>query len=174
MCSPPMRTSNDVAQMWDMLRDGLGDIISSDHSAYTKEQKLIYRNFFPKMPNGLPGIETRGPVMFSAGVAGGKITENQFVRNCSSNTARLMGMYPEKGRIAPGADADIVLIDPKEKYVMKSEDLHMMTDYTPFEGMEMTGRFTDVIVGGRMVIENNRYTRAVTGKEIKRHSPELY
>lgn len=174
VCSPPMRTSNNVAQMWDMLRDGLGDIISSDHSAYTKEQKLIYRNFFPKMPNGLPGIETRGPVMFSAGVAGGKITENQFVRNCSSNTARLMGMYPEKGRIAPGADADIVLIDPKEKYVMKSEDLHMMTDYTPFEGMEMTGRFTDVIVGGRMVIENNRYTGAVTGKEIKRHSPELY
>ena len=85
-----------------------------------------------------------------------------------------MGMYPEKGRIAPGADADIILVDPNAKYVMKTEDLHMMTDYTPFEGMEMTGRFTDVIVGGKLVIENGKYNGRVEGKEIKRHSPTLY
>lgn len=174
VCSPPMRSAEDAARMWDLLKDGLGDIISSDHSAYTKEQKLKYKDYFPKMPNGLPGIETRGPVMFSAGVASGKITENEFVRVCSSNTAKLMGMYPEKGRIAPGADADIILVDPNAKYVMKTEDLHMMTDYTPFEGMEMTGRFTDVIVGGKLVIENGKHNGRVEGKEIKRHSPTLY
>ena len=120
VCSPPMRSAEDAARMWDLLKDGLGDIISSDHSAYTKEQKLKYKDYFPKMPNGLPGIETRGRLCSPPEVASGKITENEFVRVCSSNTAKLMGMYPEKGRIAPGADADIILVDPNAK--VRDED----------------------------------------------------
>lgn len=173
VCSPPLRSKEDVRKMWGMINDGLADIVSSDHSAYTKEQKLVYKDFFPKMPNGLPGIETRGPVMFSEDVSKGRISANEFVRLCSSKSAKLMGIYPNKGIIAPGADADIVLINPSVEYVMTTSELHMMTDYTPFEGMKMKGKFTDVIVGGKSVIENGVYSGMIAGKEIIRHAPIL-
>ena len=84
-----------------------------------------------------------------------------------------MGIYPNKGIIAPGADADIVLINPSVEYVMTTSELHMMTDYTPFEGMKMKGKFTDVIVGGKSVIENGVYSGMIAGKEIIRHAPIL-
>lgn len=174
VCSPPMRSQEDVNLMWSMINEGLGDMVNSDHSAYTKAQKNEFKDYFPNMPNGLPGIETRCPVLFSEGVSKGKITENDFVRLCSSNTARLMGMYPEKGIIAVGADADIAIIDPEKEYTMTIDDLHMMTDYTPFEGIKMKGKFTDVIVGGKAVIENGEYTGVVNGKEIERHTSTFY
>ena len=85
-----------------------------------------------------------------------------------------MGMYPEKGIIAVGADADIAIIDPEKEYTMTIDDLHMMTDYTPFEGIKMKGKFTDVIVGGKAVIENGEYTGVVNGKEIERHTSTFY
>jgi dihydropyrimidinase len=174
VCSPPMRSEEDIRKMWNMINEGLSDIINSDHSAFVLAQKQKYKGFFPKMPNGLPGIETRGPVMFSEGVAKKRINENDFVRMLSSNTARLMGMYPDKGRIAPGTDADIVIVDPSAEYVMSISNLHMQTDYTPFEGLKMTGKFTDTVIGGKMVIENGTYTGEVNGREIMRHAPDLY
>ena len=175
VCSPPMRSSDDVKVLWEMIEEGLCDTINSDHSAYDTTQKNIHKDYFPRIPNGLPGIETRGPVMFSEGVANGKITENQFVQMLSTNDAKLMGMYPKKGVIAIGSDADIIIIDPNAKYVMKSSNLHMATDYTPFENFEITGKVTHTIIRGNVVISDNEYVnKSFRGEMIKRTSPILY
>lgn len=113
--------------------------------------------------------------MFSEGVKKGRITENQFVKLLSSNDAKLMGMYPKKGVIAIGSDADIILIDPDAKSIMKSKDLHMSTDYTPFENFEINGKITHTIIRGNIIIEDNKYiNQKFRGELLKRTSPILY
>lgn len=175
VCSPPMRSKKDQDGLWEMINDNLCDIINSDHSAYDTNQKKLYKDNFSKMPNGLPGIETRGILMFSEGVKKGRITENQFVKLLSSNDAKLMGMYPKKGVIAIGSDADIILIDPDAKSIMKSKDLHMSTDYTPFENFEINGKITHTIIRGNIIIEDNKYiNQKFRGELLKRTSPILY
>lgn len=170
-----MRSTEDRAGLWKMISEGLCDVISSDHSAYDTKQKQMYKEFFPKMPNGLPGIETRAMVIFSEGVSKGRISENDFVRMLSTNDAKLMGMYPEKGILAVGADADIILIDPKVKSTLSIEALHMQTDYTPFEGLELTGKITDTIINGIHVIKDGQCINdTFRGTEISRHTPDFY
>lgn len=175
VCSPPMRSTEDRAGLWKMISEGLCDVISSDHSAYDTKQKQMYKEFFPKMPNGLPGIETRAMVIFSEGVSKGRISENDFVRMLSTNDAKLMGMYPEKGILAVGADADIILIDPNVKSTLSIEALHMQTDYTPFEGLELTGKITDTVINGIHVIKDGQCINdTFRGTEISRHTPDFY
>lgn len=175
VCSPPMRSQVDQEGLWQMIKDGLCDIINSDHSAYDTNQKNMHKDYFPRIPNGLPGIETRGHVMFSEGVMKGRMTENQFVQLMSTNDAKLMGLYPKKGNISIGADADIILMDPKAKYTMKASDLHMSTDYTPFEGFELTGKVTHTIVRGNILIDEGQHTnKDFRGNFIKRNSPILF
>jgi len=175
VCSPPMRSAEDRAGLWKMVSEGLCDVISSDHSAYDTKQKQLYKEFFPKMPNGLPGIETRAMVMFSEGVSKGRMSENEFVRMLSTNDAKLMGMYPEKGILAVGADADIILIDPTAQSTLSIKNLHMQTDYTPFEGLELTGKITDTIINGTHIIKDGVCINdTFRGAEIRRHSPDFY
>lgn len=175
ICSPPMRTQEDQDGMWNMIGGDLCDIISSDHSCFSTAQKSIHKNDFSKAPNGLPGIETRGIIMFSEGVAKGRMTENQFVQLLSANSAKLMGMYPQKGIISPGSDADIVIYDPSAAFSLRNSDLHMGTDYTPFEGFKITGRPTHTIVRGNIIIKNGSYISGdFRGEMIKRGSPILY
>ncbi|MGD9570020.1 MAG: dihydropyrimidinase [Sedimentibacter sp.] len=175
VCSPPMRSQVDCDELWHMIKDGLCDTINSDHSAYDTKQKNQYKDYFPRIPNGLPGIETRGNIMFSEGVMKGRMTENQFVQLLSTNDSKLMGLYPRKGIISIGADADIILLDPDAKYIMKATDLHMSTDYTPFEGFELTGKVTHTIIRGNVIINDSQYVnKNFRGNFIKRHSPVLY
>lgn len=172
ICSPPMRTQADQDGMWKMIEDGLCDIISSDHSGFDLEQKARNKDFFPKAPNGLPGIETRGLLVYSEGVAKGRITENEFVRMLSTQPAKLMGMFPQKGIISVGADADIVVYDPSFKDIIRSEDLHMGTDYTPYEGFEIVGKPICTILRGNILAKDGEYVGGdFRGMEVSRTSP---
>ena len=113
--------------------------VGSDHCCYDTGQKELRAHDVRAMPNGLPGVETRLPVVWDAYVASGRISPQRFVAVMAANPARLNGLYPRKGAIAPGADADLVLFDPTATRVVRTGDLHMETDYTPYEGREVDG-----------------------------------
>lgn len=174
VCSPPMRDKENQEKLWQMLKDGLIDVINSDHTDFSSEQKYKNKDFFPKIPNGIPSLETRGMALFSAGVATGRISENRFVEITSANQAKLMGMYPHKGVIQVGSDADMAIIDPRARYIQSAKDMHMQTDFSVYEGMEMTGKVVHTIAGGALVIEDGTFTGTQhRGKLMKRTSPIL-
>lgn len=158
MCSPPPRDKASQAALWQGLGDGLFDIVSSDHAPYrfdTDGKKLHGLNApFRKVANGIPGLETRAPLLFSEGVGAGRISLERFVALNSTNAARLYGLYPRKGTIAVGADADIAIWDPARQVVISNALLHHNVDYTPFEGMTVTGWPVTVLSRGEVVCED--------------------
>jgi dihydropyrimidinase len=159
MCSPPPRDKESQAVLWQGLRDGLFDILSSDHAPYRFDangKKLHGLNApFRKVANGIPGLETRAPLLFSEGVAAGRISVEKFVALNSTNAARLYGLYPRKGTIAVGADADIAIWDPEKTVTIRNADLHHNVDYTPFEGMRVQGWPVLVLSRGEVVCADN-------------------
>lgn len=172
ICSPPIRSKDEQEGLWNMIKEGLVDVVNSDHTAYDTAQKAKYKDQFTKAPNGLPGIETRGTVLFSEGVCKGKITPNQFVNLTSTNTAKIMGMYPKKGKIGVECDADIVIFDRDTTYQLTNDNLHMQTDYTPFEGLMLRGKPIHTIVRGNHLIENGELIdETFRGEFIKRNKP---
>ncbi len=143
MCSPPPRGPEAAAGLWEQIRRGTLDVISSDHSGYSYDGPAGKRvngadASFRDIPNGIPGIGSRLPILFSEGVSKGRITPSDFVRLTAFNPARLFGLT-EKGRIAPGADADLVLWDPARRVTLTNAVLQHRIDYTPYEGLEVTG-----------------------------------
>jgi dihydropyrimidinase len=130
------------------------DTVGSDHCCYDIAQKTVHAHDVRIMPNGLPGVETRLPVLFSEFVATGLITPERFVAVTSANPARLNGLYPRKGVIAAGSDADIIILDQEQPSTIDSARLHMATDYTPYQGLPVRGRVDTVIVQGRPVIDD--------------------
>jgi dihydropyrimidinase len=144
MCSPSPRDAAASAGLWDMVRRGTLDVVSSDHSGWGYNSPVGKRVHgtnapFSDIPNGVPGLGSRLPLLFSEGVGKGRIDINQFVRLTSSNPAKLFGLYPRKGTIAPGADADLVLWDPNKQVTITNDVLQHVIDYTPYEGMAVTG-----------------------------------
>jgi dihydropyrimidinase len=144
VCSPPLRSAADQAALWEALANGTLDLVASDHAPYRLRDAQGKRAHgedapFTKIPNGMPGLELRLPLLFSAGVGRGRLTVNQFVALTSSNPARIYGMFPQKGTIAVGADADLVVWDPNRESVVTHAALHDAMDYTPFEGERVTG-----------------------------------
>jgi dihydropyrimidinase len=144
LCSPPLRTAADVAQLWQGIGDGTFDLVSSDHCPYRFEgptgKKVAGSTAnFQHVPPGLPGIETRLMLLFSEGVRRRRITLEQFVALTATNPAKIYGLYPTKGSLMPGADADIVLWDPEAQAVIRHAALHDQCDYTPFEGQAIEG-----------------------------------
>lgn len=174
ICSPPIRSEQEKDGLWRMIKDGLVDIVNSDHCCYDTYQKEKYNDYFPKAPNGLPGIETRGITFFSEGVAKEKISVNRFVEMTSTNVAKLMGMFPQKGLIGIGSDADIVIFDGNITYPLTTNDLHMQTNYTPFEGLKITGKPIHTIINGQHVIEDGKLINSYfRGEFVKRSQPIL-
>ncbi|MBP1932198.1 dihydropyrimidinase [Ammoniphilus resinae] len=174
ICSPPLRPAHEIDGLWEMVQSGLIDVINSDHCCYDTEQKNKYKTEFYKAPNGLPGIETRGTVFFSEAVMKNRITINQFVDFTSTKAAKLMGMYPKKGVIGIGSDADVVVFDPRTRFQITAQNLHMQTDYTPFEGFEVTGSPVHTIINGKHIIANgNLKDDSFRGQFIKRGKPIL-
>lgn len=172
ICSPPIREKEEKEALWQMISEGLVDLVNSDHCCYDSAQKNKYKDYFPNAPNGLPGVETRGIVYYSEGVQGGRINRQQFAATTSANTAKIMGMYPKKGRIDAGSDADITIIDPASAQVLSFDRLHMQTDYTPFEGKELRGRVAHTLVGGHHVIANGELIdEQFHGSFVKRAKP---
>ena len=159
VCSPPPRDTASQEAIWDGLRTGVFQTFSSDHCAFRYDSpagKLHPkgRTSFRWVPNGIPGVETRLPILFSEGVVKGRISLNRFVELTSTNHAKLYGLYPKKGSIGVGFDADIVLWDPNRKETIRQEILHHGADYTPWEGFEVTGWPVLTLLRGQVVAEN--------------------
>lgn len=156
VCCPPLRDPETVAAVRRYLSAGLIDTIGSDNCCYDTAQKEEHRDDVRVMPNGLPGVETRLPVLFSELVSKRGLPVERFVAITATNPARLNGLHPRKGTIAPGVDADLVVIDPSLTRTVRAEEMHMATDYSPYEGMELSGWPTAVVAGGRVVLEDGR------------------
>jgi dihydropyrimidinase len=159
VCSPPPRDAESQAACWQGLEQGIFDLYSSDHCPFRfddPEGKLNDqgRKHFRWIPNGIPGVETRLPILFSEGVMAGRIDLCRFAALTATNHAKLYGLYPRKGTIAVGSDADLALWDPRETRVIRNDDLHHGADYTPYEGLEVTGWPTTVILRGRIAVRD--------------------
>lgn len=153
--SPPLREKKDQATLWAGINQGLVNVVATDHCPFMWEQKLLGKNDFSKIPNGHPAIENRMELLFSEGVHKGKITLNKYVEVAATNAAKIFGMFPKKGTIAVGSDADILIFDPNEKHTLSAKTHHMNVDYSGYEGWEVTGKVKTVLLRGKVVIENN-------------------
>ena len=158
VCSPPPRDTASQAACWAGLSQDIFEIFSSDHCPYRYDEsgKLTpdAAKGYVWIPNGIPGVETRLPILFSEGVSKGRIDINRFVALTATNPARIYGLYPQKGTIGIGADADIALWDPGLKRVITHDGLHDGVDYTPYEGIEITGWPVTTIVRGQVMVED--------------------
>jgi len=170
VCSPPLRPRDHQQDLWNgLVRDDL-QIVSTDHCPFDyKDQKVLGRGDFSRIPNGLPGVEDRYSVLFDGGVNAGRIGLNRFVELVATAPARMFGLYPQKGTIAPGSDADVVVFDPTAERTLSASTHHMRVDYNCFEGMRVRGKPEVVMQRGEVVIEGDRfYGRPGQGKFLKR------
>ena len=156
VCAPPLRDKAEQEYLWKGLRRGAIQTVSTDHCSFTLAQKDMGREDFTKIPGGLPGVETRGELMFSYGVAKRKISAAQMCRALSENPARLYGLYPRKGVLRPGSDADIVVYDPGASHVIRAEDCVANVDYNPYEGFVTAGGIRQVWLRGQLAVEDGR------------------
>lgn len=154
--SPPLREKKDQTALWSGINQGLVQVVGTDHCPFTWKQKQMGKDDFSKIPNGHPAIEHRMELLFSEGVKKGKISLNKFVEVSSTNAAKIFGMYPKKGTIAIGADADLVIFNPKTKHKLSKKTHHMNADYSSYEGFPITGKTETVILRGQVGIENNK------------------
>ena len=174
VCSPPPRDEESQKACWLGLETGVFQLYSSDHCPFrydSPQGKLNPkgRTSFQWVPNGIPGIETRLPILFSEGVIKGRLTLNQFVALSATNHARMYGLHPRKGTIAVGADADIAIWDPDRRVKITQGILHHGSDYTPYEGLEVTGWPVTTIVRGRAVVRDGHLVgSAGTGQHVTR------
>src|SRR6266511_2466684 len=168
--SPPLREKAKQDQLWRGLKFNDLQCISTDHCPFCmKEQKGLGRNDFSKIPNGAPGVETRMSLVYDGGVRPGRISLNRFVELTSTSPAKIFGLFPRKGTIAPGSDADIVVFDPNRTITLSVKTLHMNVDYNPYEGRRVTGATDTVLSRGRLVIEDGKFVgKAGAGSFLKR------
>ena len=152
--SPPLREKKDQEALWAGLNQGQVKIVATDHCPFKWEQKKMGENDFSKIPNGHPAIEHRMELLFSEGVKKGRITMPKFVELTSTNAAKLFGMYPRKGCLAIGSDADLIIFDPEKKHTISKDTHHMNVDYSAYEGWELTGKTEKVIMRGQLAIDN--------------------
>src|SRR5215813_4036660 len=168
--SPPLREKEKQDQLWRGLAFNDLQAISTDHCPFCmKEQKVLGRNDFSKIPNGAPGIETRMSLVYDGGVRAGRISLNRFVELTSTSPAKIFGLFPRKGTIAPGSDADIVIFNPNRTLVLAARTLHMKVDYNPYEGRTVTGVSEIVLSRGNVIVDNGAFVgRAGAGSFLVR------
>ena len=152
--SPPLRTRADNRALWQAMGSGTIDTIGTDHCPFLLEQKSRNLDQFDRIPNGAPGIEDRVELLFSNGVLKNRITLNQWVRLIATHPARIYGLYPKKGDLMPGSDADIVIFNPHHRHIISSATRHMKVDYNSYAGLEITGRVEQVFVRGHEVVKD--------------------
>jgi dihydropyrimidinase len=172
ICSPPMRTAQDNARLWEGLTHDVLQTIGTDHCPFYFDgtQPIVYEGSeiaipgkelgeddFTKIPNGLPGIQDRMPIMWTYGVRAGYITPNQFVAYNCTNPAKIFGLYPQKGALVPGADADIVIWDPEKRVKYGVAHSHQRTDYNLYEGWELVGYPEKVFLRGKLIVDNGEW-----------------
>src|SRR5262244_2147238 len=156
--TPPLRDKSNQEQLWKGLRGNDLQVISTDHCPFCfKEQKELGRNDFSKIPNGGPGVEHRMSLIYDGGVVQNRITLNRFVEITSTSAAKIFGLFPRKGTIAVGSDADIVIFDPNEEMTISAKTHHMNVDYSCYEGWKVRGVTKTVLSRGKVVIEDGKY-----------------
>ncbi|MBS7007776.1 dihydropyrimidinase [Anaerostipes sp.] len=168
ICSPPLRKKENQKVLWEGLKSGKIQTVATDHCSFTTEQKDMGKDDFTKTPNGMPGVETRGILLYTYGVEKGILTPQQMCRVLSENPAKLYGVYPRKGCIQPGSDADIAVLRPDWEDVITAEGQEQNVDYSPFEGMKIKGTIDKVFLRGCLVTDKGRVIKEKQGKFIKR------
>ncbi len=178
--SPPLREKWHQEELWKGLQRNDLQVVSTDHCPFCMKegfqgqpkQKELGKGDFSKIPNGAPGVETRMALMFDGGVVAGRITASRWIELTSTTPAKIMGMFPRKGTIAVGSDADIVIWDPKASQTLSAKTHHMRVDYSPYEGRKVKGKAVTVLSRGEVIVEKNRFVgKKGRGKFIKRGSP---
>lgn len=172
VCSPPMRKAEDNRRLWEGLSQGIIQVLGTDHCSFFFDgtKPILYENQwiaipgkelgandFTKIPNGLPGVEDRLPIMWTYGVRSGRLTPNQFVALTSTNPAKIFGLYPAKGSLSPGSDADIVIWDPDMKVTYGVSKAHHRTDYNLFENWELVGYPEKVFLRGNLIVDGQQW-----------------
>lgn len=189
ICSPPMRSAADNARLWEALKEGTLQTIGTDHCPffYDGTQPINYegrqvaipgkelgRDNFTNIPNGLPGVQDRLPILWTYGVRAGKLSANQFVALTSTNPAKIFGLYPRKGTLVPGADADIVIWDPEKHVKYGVAHSHQRTDYNLYEGWELVGYPEKVFLRGKLIVDGEKWLgKAGGGQFLKRGEGEV-
>ena len=168
--TPPLREKWHQEKLWNGLKCDHLQVVSTDHCPFCfKEQKEMGRDDFTKIPNGGPGVEHRMSLIYSGGVASGRFSANRFVEVVSTAPAKLFGLYPRKGTIAVGSDADLVIFDPKRKHTISAKTHHMRVDYSMFEGIQVTGMPDVVLSRGKVVVDGDKFLgRAGQGEFLRR------
>ena len=168
--SPPLRAKGNEEALWQGLKQDDLALVSTDHCPFCmKEQKELGKDSFAKIPNGAPGIEQRMSLLWDGGVEKGRIGINKYVQITSTAPAKIFGLYPNKGTLAPGSDADIVVMDPKAEIRWSAKTHHMRVDYNPYEGRVTRGKPSHVFSRGKLIVEGDQWLgKAGDGKFIKR------
>lgn len=156
VCAPPIRGKDEQDALWSGLRRGEIQTISTDHCSFTLAQKEAGREDFTRIPGGLPGVETRGELIYSYGVSKRRMSLQGMCRALSENPAKLYGLFPRKGVLRPGSDADIVVYDPGNSHVIRAEDCIANVDYNPYEGFVTVGGIRQVWLRGRLAVESGK------------------
>jgi len=156
--TPPLRDKSNQEQLWKGLRGNDLQVISTDHCPFCfKEQKELGRSDFSKIPNGGPGVEHRMSLIYDGGVVQGRINLNRFVELTSTAAAKIFGLFPKKGTIAVGSDADIVIFDPSKEQTISAKTHHMRVDYSAYEGRRVRGTVETVLSRGNIVVEHGEF-----------------
>jgi dihydropyrimidinase len=155
--SPPLRAKRNQAVLWDALAKGSIDTVGTDHCPFDTNQKLLGKDSFVSIPNGIPGIEDRVNLLFTYGVKSGRLDLVRFVDAASTRAAKLFGLFPRKGTIAVGSDADLVVYDPNYAGVISAKTQHTNNDYNGFEGMKIAGRPVVVTVRGKVQVRDSQF-----------------
>jgi dihydropyrimidinase len=189
ICSPPMRSADDNTRLWLALKDGTLQTIGTDHCAFFFDgtKPILYegqpvaipgkelgKDDFTKIPNGLPGVQDRLPVLWTHAVRSGKISANQFVALTSTNPAKIFGLYPRKGALLPGSDADIVIWDAEKSIKYGAAHSHQRTDYNLYEGWDLIGYPEKVLLRGKLIVDGEQWLgKAGDGQFLKRQQGEI-
>ena len=179
VCSPPVRKPKDAPVLWKALADNTLQAISTDHCPFWYEGgvgdriagKELGKASFDKIPNGMPGLEDRMAVMWHHGVNGGHYSPNRFVEITSTNPAKIFGLYPRKGAITIGSDADIVIWDPEQEHTIRAATQHQNTDYNVYEGMTVRGWPSQVLLRGKLIVDGDKWLGKQGSGKFQRRAP---
>jgi dihydropyrimidinase len=170
--SPPLRDRHNQDVLWNGLKLGLVDTVGTDHCPFDLDQKLLGKDAFTNIPNGIPGIEDRVNLLYTNGVARGRIDLDRFVDCASTRAAKLFGLFPRKGTIAVGSDADAVVFDPSYRGTVSVKTQHTNNDYNGFEGFQLEGRVSDVTVRGKVQVRDGQFIGDRTRGQFLKREPQ--
>ena len=173
VCAPPIRKKEDQDCLWEALSREDIQTVATDQCSFTLAQKALGKDDFTKIPGGLPGVQTRGTLLYTYGVKEGRITQEQMCKLLSENPAKLYGVYPQKGVLAPGSDADIVVLDPEKESVISAATHAYNTDNNPFEGFRLRCGIVKVFLRGNLAVDDGQLVKEKLGKYIARGKKQM-